>query len=626
MLIAMEKLSFGYKDKVLFSDANFAISEGEKIGLIGGNGEGKTTLLKLIRGELFPDSGNIFLKNGIRTGYLEQTGGFDSDRTVFEEMRSVFADTENAIRTLRRLENEIATKQESDEDYDELFRKYEHQNNLIAAKDGYNYEVKIRTVLNGMGFETYYNRVIHTMSGGEKTKLKFCKLLLEEPDILILDEPTNHLDVKTLFWLEDYLVSYKGAILVVSHDRYFLDRIVSKIFELENRRLTEYKGNYSKYKILKAEQMLTRQRAYDKQQEEIGRMQEYVDRNLARASTTKMAQSRRTALEKMERIEKPYSPPDPPRFRFTYAEKPYELIMEMTDFTLCAGEKRLFSRANMQIRRGEKVGLIGDNGTGKTTLVKQIVGGKRAEIRLGKTVKLAYYDQENANLHPNNTVLQELWERHSLSSQTEIRAALSRAGLTSEDIDKPVSALSGGERAKLALCVFENEHGNFLLLDEPTNHLDLAARESLEDALRSFDGTVLFVSHDRYFIQAIADKIVEIKDGGMSEFKGTYSEFLAQKQTIKDTPATSPAAEAKEKNNDGFRSKQSRAEEAKKRNRIREIEKEISALEEEEGKLSASLSDPSVTSDFKKLNEICTRLEEIRNRNEVLYEEYETLL
>lgn len=626
MLISMEKISFGYKDEVLFSDVDFSISEGEKIGLIGGNGEGKTTLLRLIKGELTPDSGKIFLKNGIRTGYLEQTGGFDSDRTVFEEMRTVFAETENAIHTLRSLEREIADKKEGESGYDELFRKYEHQNSLIAATDGYNYEVKIRTVLNGMGFEKYYDRVIRTMSGGEKTKLKFCKLLLEEPDILILDEPTNHLDVKTLFWLEDYLAGYKGAIFVVSHDRYFLDRLVSKIFELENKRLVEYKGNYSKYKVLKAERQLTQQRAYEKQQEEIAHMQDYVNKNLVRASTTKMAQSRRTALEKMERIEKPYTPPTPPRFHFTYAEKPYELVMEIKDLSLTIGDKHLFSHADMQLRRGEKAALIGDNGTGKSTLIKQIVGTPRPEIRIGKTVRLAYYDQENANLNGHNTVLQELWERHTLSSQTEIRSSLARAGLTAEDIEKPVSTLSGGERAKLALSVFECEHGNFLVLDEPTNHLDLVARESLESALKEFDGTVLFVSHDRYFIQALSDKIIEIENGGMSEFKGGYREFLEEKRKTKEKTDAAPMPEVKEKSNPTFKSKQSRAEDAKKRNRIREIEKEITSLEEEEATLSAMLTDPAVTGDFQKLNAVCNRLNEIKEKNEQLYEEYEELL
>jgi ATP-binding cassette subfamily F protein 3 len=625
MLISLENISFGYKDETLFSDVNFTLSEGEKVGFIGGNGEGKTTLLRLIYGELAPVSGKIFLKNGIRIGYLEQTGGFDSDKTVYEEMCAVFAREREAIDSLREVENRIAKLTSHEEEYRNLSAKYERLNRLIAATDGYNYEVRVRTVLNGMGFEKYYDRVISTMSGGEKTKLKFCKLLLEQPDILFLDEPTNHLDVKTLFWLEEYLQGYKGALFVVSHDRYFLDKIVGKILELENKTVREYKGNYSKYKLLKAEFVATQEKQYEKQQTQIAHMQEYVDKNLVRASTAKMAQSRRTALEKMDRLEKPYTPPAPPRFRFTYSEKPYEQVLQIKDLSLTAGEKKLFSSANAVLRRGEKCALVGDNGTGKSTLLKEIVFGRNESILLGRTVKIAYYDQENSNLKGSNSVLAELWERHSLSSQTEIRATLARVGLIAEDMEKPVSALSGGERAKLALAVFESEHGNFLVLDEPTNHLDLQARESLEEALKAFDGTVLFVSHDRYFIGAIADKVMEIEGGKFTEFKGSYNEYLALKkvQKAKDE-APMPAVTAKP--NENFKSKQARADEAKKRQRVKEIERRIALLEEEESALSADLADPAVTSNYTLLKEKCTRLEEIKSQTDALYEEYENLI
>ena len=626
MLMALEKIRFGYQGEILFEDVNFAVSEGERVGLIGGNGEGKTTLLKLILGQLSPDEGNVFIKNGIRIGYLEQTGGFDSNKTVFEEMRSIFIKEEEAIASLRETELKIAALNEQGEEFIALSAKYERLNKFIAATDGYNYEVRIKTVLNGMGFEKEYNQVIHTMSGGEKTRLKFCKLLLEQPDLLILDEPTNHLDVKTLFWLEEYLASYKGALLVVSHDRYFLDKIVTKTAELENKRLSEYKGNYSKYKILKAERVAAQWKEYEKQQEQIAHMQEYVDRNLVRASTTKMAQSRRTALEKMERIEKPVAVTPPPKFRFTYGEKPYENVLRMENLTLKAGEKTLFSNGNANVRRGEKCALVGDNGTGKSTLIREIVRGGRAEITLGRLVKIAYYDQENNNLDLSNNVLNELWGRHVLSSQTDIRAALARAGLTAEDMDKKVSALSGGERAKLALAVFEAEHGNFLVLDEPTNHLDLAARESLEEALKAFDGTVLFVSHDRYFIRALADKIIKLDERGMTEFKGSYEEYLSAERKLTEAKKDVPTPENNAKNNDGFKGKQARAEEAKKRQRIREIEKEITELEAEQAALSTALADPAVTADFRLLKEKCDRLEEIKIRTDALYEEYENII
>ncbi len=638
MLFSLENLQFGYKGEVLLDNVSMSLSEGERVGLIGGNGEGKTTLIKLILGNLSPDRGSVFRKSGARIGWLEQTGGFDSDRTVFEEMRSVFAREEEALRGLRDVENAIAALRGGREsaaaadghadEYAALAAKYERLNRFIAATDAYHYEVRIRTVLNGMGFEKDYDRVIHTMSGGEKTRLKFCKLLLEQPELLILDEPTNHLDIQTLFWLEDYLAGYKGALLVVSHDRYFLDKVVQKIVELENRHLQEYKGNYSRYKVLKAERLAAWQKEYEKQQAQIAHMQEYVDKNLVRASTTKMAQSRRTALEKMDLIEKPYTPPAPPRFHFTYAEKPYENVLNVEDLTLCAGEKTLFSHGNAALRRGDKCALVGANGTGKSTFVKEIVRGGRREIALGRLVKIAYYDQENSNLRPSATVLEELWGRHVRQSQTDIRAALARAGLGAEDADKPVCALSGGERAKLALAVFEAEHGNFLVLDEPTNHLDLPARESLENALKAFDGTVLFVSHDRYFIRAVADKIIALGPQGMRQFSGGYEEFLAaEKRETGEKKETAPSSgEEKNKDKDAFKGRRDRAEEAKKRLRMREIEKEIGALEEEEARLTQEIADPAVAADYKSLQQKCARLQEIKCRSDALYEEYETLL
>ena len=357
-------------------------------------------------------------------------------------------------------------------------------------------------------------------------------------------------------------------------------------------------------------------------------MQEYVDRNLVRASTTKMAQSRRLALEKMELVEKPSLPPTPPRFRFEYADKPYERVLEVLSLRLTAGEKTLLDNASFTIMRGEKCAVIGDNGTGKSTLVKEIAKGKNPAIRFGRFVKLACYDQENANLDPSASVLDELWGRHVTWEQTKVRSILARAGLVAEDMDKKVRMLSGGERAKLALAVFECEKGNTLILDEPTNHLDLAARESLEEALRAFDGTLLFVSHDRYFIRALAGKVLEIENGNITEFTGSYDEYTAWKsktkpQQIEPSADALPSSEHKESY---YRSKEERAADAKKRTRIQKIEKEISALEAEDSEINASLSDPAVTSNFSLLTEKCNRLEEIKNLLELLYAEYETLL
>ena len=632
MLLSADNLSFGFNGGSLLENLCFSLNEGDRVGLIGANGEGKTTLIRLILGELEPESGTLFRKNGIRIGYLAQTGGYDSYNTVFEEMRDVFTTDIRAIEALRETEALFAQAKEGSDEYRVLSAKYEYLNKQIAARDSYHYEVKIRTVLNGMGFENVYDQPIHTMSGGEKTRLKLCRLLLEDPELLILDEPTNHLDMKTLFWLEEYLSTYKGAILTVSHDRYFLDRLVTAIYEIENKKLSVFKGNYTKYKVLKAEKVAHLLKEYEKQQEERAHMQEYVDRNLVRASTTKMAQSRRLALEKMELIEKPALPPTPPRFVFSYTDKPYERVLEVENLHLTAGEKTLLEKASFGMVRGEKCAVVGDNGTGKSTLIKEIVKGKNPAIRLGRFVKIACYDQENANLDMNASVLEELWGRHVTWDQTKVRNILAQAGLVAEDMDKKVRMLSGGERAKLALAVFECENGNFLILDEPTNHLDLPARESLETALKNFDGTVLFVSHDRYFIRALAGKILELEDGNATEYNCNYEEYHAKKVAMKEAqksvqPIPAPSISTNSDKKSGYyRTKEDRAADARTKTRVKKIEEEIASLETEDAEINASLSDPAVTGNFALLTEKCNRLEAIKTKLDELYAEYETLI
>lgn len=629
MLVSAENMSFGFAGSPLLEKIDFTLSEGDRVGLIGPNGEGKTTLIRLILSELEPEDGRIFVKNGIRIGYLAQNGGYDSENTVFEEMKEIFAEDIRALDSLRETEKKIAAAEEGSDEYRALSGKYEALNKLIAARDSYRYEIRIRTVLNGMGFSEFYNQRISTMSGGEKTRLKLCRLLLEEPELLILDEPTNHLDIKTLFWLEEYLAAFRGAILTVSHDRYFLDKIVKEIYELENGRLCVFKGNYTKYKLLKAEKNARLLKEYEKQQEEIAHLQDYVDRNLVRATTAKSALSRVKKLEKMEVLEKPKLPPSPPRFSFSYAERPYERVLEVAALELKAGERTLLKDASFTVMRGEKCAVVGDNGTGKSTLVREIVLGKNPAVKAGRFVKIACYDQENANLNPENTVLGELWERHVLWEQTKVRNILAQVKLDAGDMDKKVKMLSGGERAKLALAVFECENGNFLILDEPTNHLDLPARESLEDALKAFDGTVLFVSHDRYFIQALAGKIVELADGKIAEFKGTYEEYNACKAAAKEAKEAEEKAAlpaAPKPKDGGYRTKEERAAETKKRLRIKQLEEEISALESEESDINAQLALPEIAADYARLSERCKRLEEVKNILDKLYEEYEALI
>lgn len=634
MLLSAENLQFGFDGATLLENITFSLNEGDRVGLIGANGEGKTTLIRLLLGELEAESGALFRKNGIRVGYLAQNGGYDSANSVKAEMLEIFADDARAIAALREIERKISLSEEGTDEYRALSARYESLNRQIAARDSYNYEIRVNTVLNGMGFENAYDQPIATMSGGEKTRLKLCRLLLEDPELLILDEPTNHLDMKTLFWLEDYLAAYKNSLLTVSHDRYFLDKTVNRIYELEHKRLSVFKGNYTKYKQLKAEKTARLLKEYEKQEEERARMQAYVDRNLVRASTTKMAQSRRLALEKMELVEKPLLPPTPPRFVFSYTEKPYENVLEVRDFTLTAGDKTLLKNVEFSLKRGEKCAVVGDNGTGKSTLLKTLLQNKSNAVRWGRFVKTAYYDQENANLDPESTVLAELWDRHISWDQTRVRGILAQAKLEAEDMEKKVRVLSGGERAKLALAVFECEGGNVLLLDEPTNHLDLAARESLETALHAFDGTVLFVSHDRYFIRALANKVIELKGQTITEFKGSYDEFNAYKSTEKEANKQNtvqripvPSVSEKGAQKDGYyRSKEERAADAKRRTRVKKIEEEITALETEEESVNAALSDVAVTADYRLLQEKCRRLEEIKAQLDALYAEYETLL
>lgn len=618
MLVTLDSVAFGYGGNLIFEKVSFALNEGERVGLIGANGEGKTTLIKLILGELECESGSILRKNGLKIGYLEQNGGYSSGNTVYAEMRAIFKEELAAVEKLSALSAELAVAE--GHAYEVLSAKLESLNKYITAHDCFDVDVKIKTVLNGMGFKDAYDRVIDTMSGGEKTRLKLARLLLEAPDLLILDEPTNHLDITTLFWLEEYLQSFKGAVFVVSHDRYFLDKTVGRILEIENKRLTSFSGNYSKYKILKAELYERRLKEYEAQQEERAKLQDYVDRNIVRATTAKSAQSRVKQLERMEILEKPYIPAKPPVFRFTYEVQPYERVLEIKSLDLERGGKKLIENCSLVVKRGDKLALVGENGTGKSSLLKEIISGNPA-VTAGRFVRFAYYDQETANLNGENTVLAELWERHVGYTQTEARSALARCGLFSEDMDKPVKALSGGERAKLALCILECEHGNVLLMDEPTNHLDLPAREALESALKNFSGTLVFVSHDRYFISALAESIAEIEGGKLNYYDCGYGEFTESKKSAE--PAEQPE---KRERSGGYRSRKERAEEEKQKQLVKKLEAEISALESEEAEINEKLSDPEISADYVRVNELLQKLESIKTQTELLYKRYEEVI
>ena len=628
MLIQLENVTFGYDDKPILENVNLTLSEGERAGFIGPNGEGKTTLIRLLSGALAPDAGRVLKKSGLRLGLFEQNGGLESERTVLDEMKSVFADVYAAFGKLRETEEALAHADETA--YRALSQQHEKLEKRIAAADGYNLDVRIRTVLNGMGFEGCYGRVVSTMSGGEKTRLKLCRLLLEEPELLLLDEPTNHLDADTLFWLEDYLKGYRGAVFAVSHDRWFLDALMGKIYELERGRVHMYRGNYSKYKILKAERVLAGERAYEKQQKEIAELKDYVARNIVRATTASSAQSRVKKLENMELLEKPLPPPAPPVFRFATDAESEERTLEVRHLRLFAGERELFGDVEFTLRRGEKVALLGENGAGKSTLARALADGRDPAVRWGRFVKLGYYDQENAALDPDETVLGALWNKHRGMSQTQARALLAQAKLGEEDVDKKVRSLSGGERAKLALVLLEAERANVLILDEPTNHLDLQAREALETALKAFRGTLLFVSHDRYFTAALAEKVLDAADGRITPYPCGYAEYAEQKKrAAQQAAAAANAKKAEERAKQGaaaHRTKAERAEEAKRKQRVKELETRIAALEAEEAALQAAIADPAVAADYKALGDACARLETLHAALDSLYADYEKLI
>ncbi len=616
MLISFEHVTFGYRGVPVVRDVCFGIAEKERIGFLGGNGEGKTTVLKLLTGELTPDEGTVTKRNGISLGYLEQNGGFTSDATVYGAMEELFEEDRQLIARLRDVQEQMASADE--QTMKVLAAREESLQKRIAARDSYHYDVRIKTVLNGMGFEAVYAQKVATMSGGERTKLKLCRLLLEEPELLVLDEPTNHLDTATLFWLEDYLTSYKGALLIVSHDRYFLDRLTFRTLELEDGTLTSYKGSYSKYRILREERRKEALRAYEKQCEEIEKLKTYVEKNIVRATTASSAQSRVKQLGRMERLEKPTPPKQPPRFLFSFAEQPHECVLRAERFDLAADGKTLLKDASFTLMRGQKCALLGNNGTGKSTLLKFLLSGD-ARVRIGRHVRIGYYDQENARLDAREKVLDAFWGEHRALSQTQARSLLAQAGLDAEDVQKCVGELSGGLKAKLALAMLEAQQANVLVLDEPTNHLDLPAREALESALRAFEGTVLFVSHDRRFTEAVATNIVCIEEGALRPFDGDYRAFLARRrEPQKRTPEPAPAA------NTGYRGKEERAREAQRRNRVRAIEAELAAIEEEEAALKEQLA--ACGRDYLRAQELTARLTELSERTDALYEEYGALI
>ena len=628
MLVSLNNINKFYNGKQVLTNVSLTIDENDKIGLVGNNGCGKSTLLKILTGSVEPDrfsekDGIISFAAKTTVGDLEQMGGLDSESTVMEEMNKVFEPIHKAIERLRDIELEIELGDNSSAD------EYQQLSSWIESNDGYNTDVKIRTVLNGMGFSgEQLNRTVSGFSGGEKTRLCIAKLLLEEPNLLILDEPTNHLDFKTIMWLEDYLRSYRGAVLIVSHDRYFLDRLCTSVCEIERGILTRYKGNYSAFVRQRDENTARREKEYEQQQKQIAKMEDYVARNLVRASTTKMAQSRRKQLEKIERIEKPFHEEKHAKIKFTYAVEPPLDVLKVKNTDISVGEganrKTLGDSISFDVRRGEKIGIIGDNGIGKSTLLKIIQGlhAHEGTVRWNTNIKISYFEQESTNLNRELTVMEELHSRYPSLSDLEVRNLLAQVRFVGENVFKETGVISGGERAKLCFAIMMQEHGNVLILDEPTNHLDLSSKEAIETALEEYTGTIIFVSHDRYLLSKIADRLIELTDGSYREHNYGFEKYLdvlraeqAEEKRAADAEKFAKAAEAaKEKQAKTYRNKQQRSADAARKNEMRRLEKEIDEFQAKIDVLSEEITREEVYSDYELMNAKCREIDELKGK------------
>lgn len=629
MLLNVEHLYKYFNGQALLKDINFTVEDREAVGLIGINGCGKSTLLNIITGSEGYDKtteglGSVNIAGKASIGFLRQNSGLNSELTIGEEMKNAFAPLLETLDKMKVLEKKMA----DGGDIDSISHEYAELSSYFEARDGYRIDVKIKQVLNGMGFgSTPTDRVISTLSGGEKTRLALAKLLLEEPNLLILDEPTNHLDFETLMWLEDYLKGYKGAIIIVSHDRYFLNKVCTRICEIEQGRLTSYRGDYSSYLVQKKMNSERQLKEYEAQQKEIAKLEDYVAKNLVRTSTSKMAKSRQHMLDRIERIDKPLMYTKPPKIKLEYDIEPTKDIVRVVDCPLVVGEgadkKELIKSLTMNVRRGEHVAIIGANGIGKTSILKLIQGiipHEGGNISWGGNVKISYFEQEHAILDPHKTVLEEIMDRYPRLSEQQARSVLGAVLLTGENVFKPISVLSGGERAKLCFAIMALNRGNVLVLDEPTNHLDLNTKEVLEDALAEFGGTIILVSHDRYLLNKVASRIIEIKHDEVNSYEGNfdaYSEAVnAARQLKMQSEAEIKRAEEekayKENKARQYRSKEQRAADAQKRNRIRELEKEIEDTEVLIFELENAISDPEIASDYSKMSEKCKELEEAK--------------
>ena len=628
IILQANKIERSFAGEVLFDNINLQVDERDRIALVGRNGAGKSTLLKILVGEEEPTSGEINKKKDISLSYLAQDSRFESENTIYDEMLHVFDDLRRTEKQLRQMELEMGEK--SGEDLDKLMADYDRLSENFRQAGGFTYEADIRAILNGFKFdESMWQMKIAELSGGQNTRLALAKMLLEKPNLLVLDEPTNHLDIETIAWLENYLVNYSGALIIVSHDRYFLDKVATVTLDLTKHSLDRYVGNYSRFVELKEQKLATETKNYEKQQKEIAALEDFVNRNLVRASTTKRAQSRRKQLEKMERLDKPEAGKKAANMTFQSEKTSGNVVLTVENAAIGYDGEILSEPINLDLRKMNAVAIVGPNGIGKSTFIKSIVDQIpfiKGEKRFGANVEVGYYDQTQSKLTASNTVLDELWNDFKLTPEVEIRNRLGAFLFSGDDVKKSVGMLSGGEKARLLLAKLSMENNNFLILDEPTNHLDIDSKEVLENALIDFDGTLLFVSHDRYFINRVATHVLELSENGSTLYLGDYDYYVDKKSEIEvsQTEEASMTNQAKEASpaNDYQAQKESQKEVRKLMRQIENLEAEIEELETQSQAISEQMLE---TNDAEKLMELQTELDKISHRQEEAMLEWEEL-
>lgn len=632
IILQGNKIERSFSGDVLFDNINIQVDEKDRIALVGRNGAGKSTLLKILVGEEAPTSGEINTKRDLSLSYLAQDSRFESENTIFDEILHVFDDVRSMESRLRKMEMQMAEL--TGDAFDKLMSDYDRLSEEFRVKGGFTYEAEIKAILNGFKFdESMWQMKISELSGGQNTRLALAKMLLEKPELLVLDEPTNHLDIETIAWLENYLVNYPGALIIVSHDRYFLDKVATVTLDLTKHSLDRYVGNYSKFMDLKAGKLALEAKNYEKQAKEIAKLEDFVQRNLVRASTTKRAQARRKQLEKMERLDKPSAGQKSANMTFHADKVSGNVVLTVTDAAIGYDDQILSEPINIDVKKFDAIAIVGPNGIGKSTLIKSIVGQIpfiKGTSTYGANVEVGYYDQTQSNLTRTNTVLDELWNDFSTTPEVEIRNRLGAFLFSGDDVKKSVSMLSGGERARLLLAKLSMQNNNFLILDEPTNHLDIDSKEVLEDALIDFDGTLLFVSHDRYFINRVATKVLEISEEGSTLYLGDYDYYLEKKAELEEL-ARMKEEEAQEKTtvvvekapaNDYQAQKANQKELRKLTRRITEIENQLEEIEAREEEINQVML---ATNEASELIDLQKELDELTEQQETLMLEWEEL-